>query len=93
MRPLFAMVSDVFFNQFPVFWTPGKDCRLHCYMCACSENVKFKAKIMENREDDARRYPHNLQGLLRFAVDHSDDPQSGTASVFQEMNEEVKYCT
>jgi len=57
-------------------------------MCACSENVKFKAKIMENREDDARRYPHNLQGLLRFAVDHSDDPQSGTTSVFQEMNEE-----
>ena len=48
---------------------------------------------MENREDDARRYPHNLQGLLRFAVDHSDDPQSGTASVFQEMNDEVKYCT
>lgn len=37
-----------------------------------------------------RRYQQNLQGLLRFVVDHNDDPQGDTASAFHEMSEEVK---
>lgn len=44
---------------------------------------------MANREGNGRRYRHNLQGLLRLAMDHSEDPESGTSSVFQEMSEEV----
>lgn len=45
---------------------------------------------MENRQGDGRRYPQNLQGLLRFLMEHNDDPQSGTPSTFQEMSEEVR---
>ncbi|XP_068672206.1 hsp70-binding protein 1-like [Montipora foliosa] len=43
---------------------------------------------MGESERNGRRYPQNLQGLLRFAVDHSDDPQGDTSSVLQEMSEE-----
>jgi len=43
---------------------------------------------MSSGEDDRRRYPRNLQGILKMAVDHSDDPTSSTSSVFQEMSEE-----
>lgn len=48
-----------------------------------------KKIVMENSGGDSRRYRQNLQGLLRFAVEHHDDPQSDTSSVFQEMTEEV----
>ena len=54
------------------------------------EVSKVKNKIiMASGEDDRRRYPRNLQGILKMAVDHSDDPTSSTSSVFQEMSEEV----
>lgn len=45
---------------------------------------------MEESERIGRRYQQNLQGLLRFVVDHNDDPQGDTASAFQEMSEEVQ---
>ena len=44
---------------------------------------------MASGEEDRRRYPRNIQGILQMAVDHSDDPASPTSSVFQEMSEEV----
>lgn len=45
---------------------------------------------MASGEEDRRRYPRNIQGILRMAADHSNDPASSTSSVFQEMSEEVK---
>lgn len=45
---------------------------------------------MASGDEDRRRYPRNIQGILQMAVDHSDDPASSTSSVFQEMSEEVK---
>ena len=50
---------------------------------------KGRKVIMASGEDDRRRYPRNMQGILKMAVDHSDDPASSTSSVFQEMSEEV----
>ena len=46
---------------------------------------------MASGEGDQRRYPHNIQGILQMAVDHSDDPAGSTSSVFQEMSEEVNF--
>ncbi|KAL9955994.1 hypothetical protein ACROYT_G037406 [Oculina patagonica] len=43
---------------------------------------------MASGEENRRRYPRNIQGILQMAVDHSDDPESSTSSVFQEMSEE-----
>lgn len=43
---------------------------------------------MASGDEDRRRYPRNIQGILQMAVDHSDDPASSTSSVFQEMSEE-----
>ncbi|KAJ7360060.1 Hsp70-binding protein 1 [Desmophyllum pertusum] len=49
---------------------------------------------MANQEEDRRRYPRSLQGLLQMAVNTSDDAESSTdsstfaSSVFQEMTEE-----
>ena len=45
---------------------------------------------MASGEDDRRRYPRSIQGILQMAVGHSNDPASSTSSVFQEMSEEVK---
>lgn len=44
---------------------------------------------MASGEENRRRYPRNIQGILQMAMDHSDDPESSTSSVFQEMTEEV----
>ena len=44
---------------------------------------------MAGREEDQRRYPRSLQGLLQMAANHSDDPDGSSSSVFQEMSEEV----
>lgn len=52
---------------------------------------------MANQEEDRRRYPRSLQGLLQMAVNTSDDAESSTdsstfaSSVFQEMTEEVSF--
>ena len=44
---------------------------------------------MASGEKNPRKYPRNMQGILQMAVDYSDDPDSSTSSVFQEMSEEV----
>lgn len=38
--------------------------------------------------EDQRRYPRNLEGVLQFALNHSDDPTNSSSSAFQEMSEE-----
>lgn len=43
---------------------------------------------MAGREEDQRRYPRSLQGLLQMAANHSDDRDGSSSSVFQEMSEE-----
>ena len=44
---------------------------------------------MAGREEDERRYPRNLQGVMQFALNHSDDPTNSSSSAFQEMSKEV----
>lgn len=43
---------------------------------------------MASREEDERRYPRNLQGVMQFALNHSDDPTNSSSSAFQEMSKE-----
>ena len=49
----------------------------------------YSLKDMAGREEDERRYPRNLQGVMQFALNHSDDPTNSSSSAFQEMSKEV----